>query len=232
MEAHADGRRRVQRVVQRRSRWGTGRGGRCWWCSPTAAARPAAVCVDDIQHLRRQPRPHRVQRAQPVEQLGVLRRRQHARQRLVAVVVGVDQARDHDLRRSPRRRGAVRGPGPPRDAVAATAPPAISRRVASIPAGRSTSSVLAVAREQAAALSLHRCRRSLRRRRRRHRPSRPACARWPRSAPGEGRFWTVRPAKSSRVGMGHLRGERGGRSVCLGGLGGLDRRPVRHRARR
>jgi hypothetical protein len=46
----------------------------------------------DEGHLGRQPRPDRVERLQPVEQGGVLRRAHDAGERLVEVVMGVDEA--------------------------------------------------------------------------------------------------------------------------------------------
>ena len=51
----------------------------------------------DADHLRRQPRPDRIERAQPVEEARVLRRRQRAGQRLEQVVVGVDEAGQEDV---------------------------------------------------------------------------------------------------------------------------------------
>ncbi len=46
-----------------------------------------------LHHLGRQARPDRVERLEPAEQLGVLRRRYRPGQRLVHVVMGVDQPR-------------------------------------------------------------------------------------------------------------------------------------------
>ena len=46
-----------------------------------------------VQHLGREARPHRVQRAQPREELGILRGGQRPRQRLEEVMVRVDEAR-------------------------------------------------------------------------------------------------------------------------------------------
>jgi hypothetical protein len=54
-----------------------------------------------LQRRRRQPRPHRIQRAQPAEQLAVQRRRRRPRQCLVEVMVRVDQAGNDDVRAGP-----------------------------------------------------------------------------------------------------------------------------------
>ena len=51
----------------------------------------------DLHHLGRQAGPDRVQGAQPAKQLGVLRLGNSPRQALVHVVVGVDQARQHQV---------------------------------------------------------------------------------------------------------------------------------------
>ena len=51
----------------------------------------------DLHHLRRQPGPDRVERLQPAEQLGVLRGRNGAGQRLDHVVVRVHQPRRDDV---------------------------------------------------------------------------------------------------------------------------------------
>ena len=68
-----------------------------WWCSPTAAARPSrsGSRPRTISGVSRGP--DRVERAQPAEQLAVLRGRHHAGQALVHVVVRVDEAGDHDV---------------------------------------------------------------------------------------------------------------------------------------
>ena len=50
-----------------------------------------------LEHLRRQPLPHRKQRRQPIEQFAVLRRRQCAGQGLEHVMMGVDEARNDDV---------------------------------------------------------------------------------------------------------------------------------------
>ena len=67
----------------------------------------------EIERLGRQPRPHRIERLQPGEQLAVERGRQRAGERLVEMVMGVDEAGQHDVVagfvRSWRRRFAARG---------------------------------------------------------------------------------------------------------------------------
>ena len=50
-----------------------------------------------VEGFRREPRPHRIKRLQPRKQFAVQRRRQRARQRLVEVMMGVDQPRQHDV---------------------------------------------------------------------------------------------------------------------------------------
>src|ERR1700754_560262 len=51
----------------------------------------------EVERLRRQPRPYRIERLQPGKQLAVQRRRQRPGQRLVEVMMGVDQARQHHM---------------------------------------------------------------------------------------------------------------------------------------
>ncbi len=51
----------------------------------------------EIERLGRQPRPHRIERLQPGEQLAVERGRQRAGERLVEVVMGVDEAGQDDV---------------------------------------------------------------------------------------------------------------------------------------
>ena len=50
-----------------------------------------------LQRLGRQPRPHRVERLQPGKQLAVHRGRNGTGQRLIEMMVGVDQARQHHM---------------------------------------------------------------------------------------------------------------------------------------
>ena len=69
----------------------------------------------ELERFGRQPCPHRIQRLEPGKQLAIQRCRQRPRQRLVEMVVGVDQPRQHDMfggiehrdvgryRRGPRR---------------------------------------------------------------------------------------------------------------------------------
>src|SRR5450756_1821702 len=68
----------------------------------------------EIERLRRQPRPHRIERLQPRKQLAVERRRQRAGQRLVEMVVGVDQPGQHHMvagLEERRRRLGLAAPG-------------------------------------------------------------------------------------------------------------------------
>ena len=51
----------------------------------------------EVERFRRQPRPDRIERLQPRKQLAVQRRRQRPRQRLVEMMVGVDQPRQHHM---------------------------------------------------------------------------------------------------------------------------------------
>ena len=51
----------------------------------------------EIERLRRQPRPDRIERLQPWKQFAVQRGRHRARQRLVEMMMGVDQARQHHV---------------------------------------------------------------------------------------------------------------------------------------
>ncbi len=51
----------------------------------------------EIERLRRQPRPDRIKRLQPGKQFAVERRGNRARQRLIEMMMGVDQARQHHM---------------------------------------------------------------------------------------------------------------------------------------
>ena len=51
----------------------------------------------EIERFRRQPRPDRIQRLQPWKQFAIERRRQRPGQRLVEMMMGVDQAGQHDV---------------------------------------------------------------------------------------------------------------------------------------
>ncbi len=51
----------------------------------------------ELEPLRRQLRPHRIERLQPGKQLAVHRRGQRPRQRLIEMMMGVDEARQHDM---------------------------------------------------------------------------------------------------------------------------------------
>ena len=51
----------------------------------------------EIERFRRQPRPDRIERLQPGKQFAIERRRQRPGQRLVEMMMGVDQARQHDM---------------------------------------------------------------------------------------------------------------------------------------
>ena len=51
----------------------------------------------EIERLRRQPRPDRIKRLQPWKQLAVERRRHGARERLIEMMMGVDQAGQHHM---------------------------------------------------------------------------------------------------------------------------------------
>ena len=87
-------------------------------CSPSAAA-PRARRAPRRAPTRVDPRPHRIQLDQPLEQRRLLR--QPARRVLVEVVVAVDQARRREAAAGvdPRPFAAARGPGPDgRDPVA------------------------------------------------------------------------------------------------------------------
>ena len=72
--------------------------------------------------LRVDPRPHRVELAKPVEQVGLLRAR--ARERLVQVVVGVDEARGDD--RAAQVDALVRRPARSPEPTAVTTPSSTS----------------------------------------------------------------------------------------------------------
>jgi len=50
-----------------------------------------------LDHFRRQVGPDRVQVGEPVEQFAILRGRNRPRQALIHVVVGIDQAGQHDV---------------------------------------------------------------------------------------------------------------------------------------
>ena len=100
----------VAREQRRRRRAGTGSGGPWWWSSPTrasAARRRAGRRVDD---LLVDPRPARVERGEPAEE--VLRPgAQPAGRPLVEVVVAVDEARAWRGRPRPSMRRAALGAG-------------------------------------------------------------------------------------------------------------------------
>jgi len=67
----------------------------------------------EVEGFGRKPRPHRVERLQPGKQFAVERRRQRARQRLVEMVMGVDQPGQHDMiARLKERRRIRRLPAP------------------------------------------------------------------------------------------------------------------------
>jgi hypothetical protein len=51
----------------------------------------------EMERFRRQPRPDRIQRLQPRKQFAIERRRQRPGQRLVEMMMGVDQAGQHDV---------------------------------------------------------------------------------------------------------------------------------------
>ena len=109
-------------------------GGRAAAQGKLAQAHPGGY----VRRLLVEAAPHRIQGAQPGEQVAGQCRGERARQVLVQVVVGVDQARRHQAagwRRSPASAAGSR-PGGPSALIMpsriATQPPAISRRSASI----------------------------------------------------------------------------------------------------
>jgi hypothetical protein len=51
----------------------------------------------EVERLRCQPGPDRIKRRQPGKQFAVERRRHRAGQRLIEMMMGVDQARQHDM---------------------------------------------------------------------------------------------------------------------------------------
>ena len=51
----------------------------------------------EIERFRRQPRPDRIKRLQPGKQFAVERRRNGAGQRLIEMMMGVDQSRQHHV---------------------------------------------------------------------------------------------------------------------------------------
>ena len=96
VEAHADGARRVDRVVQASA---VGEEVQVIACrrAPGEHEFGHRHCRGDVQHLGRDARPDGVERTQPREELGVLRRGNGARERLEEVVVRVDEPGQHDL---------------------------------------------------------------------------------------------------------------------------------------
>ena len=78
------------------SHWETGKGGPRRWCSRRVPVRPGRFWSRP-GWLRGQARPDRVERLEPVEEIGILGGRDGAGQGLVEVVMGVDQPGQDDV---------------------------------------------------------------------------------------------------------------------------------------